>query len=346
MDPEILIVGAGISGATLAERFATVFGKQVLLLEKRNHIGGNCFDYTDQDGILVQKYGPHYFHANDIDVWNYVSRFSDWIPYEHRVLSYVDGKYVPIPVNMDTVNILFQLHIKDEFQMREWLEKNTIPIANPRNSEEAALRRVGPVLYEKMFRNYTKKQWNMDPRELDPSVMERIPVHFNRDDRYFLDAFQGIPEHGFAHLFSGLLAHPNITVELNTDYFDVRNEFGRGVLIFYTGPIDRFFEYRFGRLEHRSLRFEFSTLEQEYFQPTTVINYPNDYEFTRIHEPKHATGQKSERTTIISEYSAGDGEPYYPVLSPRNREIYRNYEREAESSVMYSSSAGSLLIDI
>ena len=329
MEKEIVVVGAGISGATLAERCASVLGRKVLVIEKRDHIGGNCYDYLDQDGILVQKYGPHYFHTNYDDVREYVSRFTAWKPYEHRVLSYVDGKYVPIPVNIDTVNILFDLNIKDEGEMREWLDRNVIRFDRPRNSEEAALARVGPVLYEKMFKNYTIKQWDMHPRELEASVMERIPVHFSHDDRYFTDRHQGIPREGLTEIFARMLAHPNIDILLNTDYFDLKDDLGEGRITFYTGPIDRFFAYRFGELQYRSLRFEFRTLDEEYHQPQTAVNYPNDYDFTRVHEPKHATRQQHPKTTIITEYATWEGEPYYPVLSAKNRETYERYRREA-----------------
>lgn len=329
MQHDVIIIGSGITGATLAERYANVLDKNVLVLEKREHIGGNCFDYLDEDGILVQKYGPHYFHTNYGDVWEYVSQFATWIPYEHRVLSYVDGKYVPIPVNIDTVNMLFDLNIEDEGEMRQWLAKNVAKISHPENSEESALARVGPILYEKMFKNYTLKQWDMHPRELDPSVMERIPIHLNRDDRYFTDRYQGIPRNGFTGLFQRMLDHPNIQVHTNTDFFDLKAELSSFELMFYTGPIDLFFDYCFGQLQYRSLRFEFRTLNQDYYQPKTVINFPNEYEFTRIHEPKHATQQNCDKTTIITEYSAAEGEPYYPVPSKRNRDIYRMYAQEA-----------------
>jgi UDP-galactopyranose mutase len=329
MENEIVIIGAGITGATLAERYANILDKKVLVIEKRDHIGGNCYDYFDQDGILVQKYGPHYFHTNLDDVREYVSLFTEWLPYEHRVLSYVDGKYVPVPVNIDTVNRLFGVSIENESEMKEWLDKNAVKCDNPKNSEESALARVGPVLYEKMFKNYTIKQWDMHPRELDASVMDRIPVHFNHDDRYFSDKYQGVPKDSFTDIFKRMLDHPNITVLLNTDYFEIKDELGGHDITIYTGPIDRYFDYRFGKLQYRSLRFEFQTLAEEYHQPQTAINYPNDYDFTRIHEPKHATGQKHSKTTIIKEYATWDGDPYYPVPSQRNRDIYEMYRKEA-----------------
>jgi len=329
MEHEIVIVGAGISGITLAERYANVLGKKVLLVEKRDHIGGNCYDYFDREGILVHPYGPHYFHTDYREVWEYASRFTAWLPYEHRVLSYVDGKYVPIPVNIDTVNILFGLDIKDEDGMREWLDRNVVKIERPRNSEESALTRVGPALYEKMFKNYTLKQWDMHPRELDPAVMERIPVYCDHDDRFFTDEFQGLPRDGMTGLFNRMLDHPAINVLLNSDYFDMLDELGDCKVTIYTGPIDRFFDYRYGRLQYRSLRFEIITLDQEFHQPQTVVNYPNDHDYTRVHEPKHATGVTTPKTTIIREYGTWEGEPIYPVLNERNRETYDKYRAEA-----------------
>jgi len=330
MQAEIVIVGAGITGATLAERCANALGKKVLVLEKRNHIGGNCYDYYDEADILVPKYGPHFFHTDHKKVWDYLSRFTDWHEYEHRVLSYVDGKYVPVPVNIDTVNILFDLNIRDENQMKAWLEANSVSIRHPANSEESALARVGPKLYEKMFRHYTIKQWSLEPKDLDASVMDRIPVRHNRDDRYFGDKYQAMPARGYTKLFENMLDHPNIAVRPATDYFKVKSSLGDYETLFFTGPIDRFFDYRFGRLQYRSLEFEFETLSQEFYQPRAQVNYPNDYGFTRITEPKHATGQVSESTTIIREYSTWEGEPYYPVLSQKNKILYGNYCQEAE----------------
>ena len=332
IDYQIVIVGAGISGITLAERYASVLGKKVLVLEKRDHIGGNCYDYFDGEGILVHPYGPHYFHTEHGDIWEYVSRFTDWIPYVHRVLSYVDGKYVPVPVNIDTVNILFDLDIRNEDEMRAWLDGNVVKIDRPRNSEESALARVGPALYEKMFRNYTVKQWDMHPRELDAAVMERIPVHYDHDDRYFTDTYQGLPREGMTGIFEKMLDHPGITVLKGSDYFDLRDGLGECETTIYTGPIDRFFDYRYGRLQYRSLRFEIVALDQEFHQPQTVVNYPNDHAYTRVHEPKHSTGVKTSRTTIIREYGTWEGEPIYPVLNQVNRDTYEKYRAEAARS--------------
>ncbi len=335
---DIVIVGAGISGATLAERYASK-GKKILVIEKRDHIGGNCYDFYNEDGILVSKYGAHLFHTNYEDVWEYVNRFSEWYFYEHRVLARVDGQLVPIPVNITTVNKLFGLSIKNEQEMREWLEQNQVKNDNPQNGEEAVLARVGKVLYEKMFKNYTKKQWDRYPDQLDASVLNRIPVRDNFDDRYFGDKYQYLPKEGYTKIFEKMLDHPNITVKLNTDYFDVKDEVGQYEKLFYTGPIDRFFDFKHNidtHLEYRSINFVWETHDTEQYQEAPVINYPSleDGEFTRIVEYKHFTKQKHPKTTISKEFSVdhveGVTEPYYPVPNPKNDAIYNQYKEEAD----------------
>jgi UDP-galactopyranose mutase len=305
----IVIVGAGISGAVLAERYASI-GKKVLVIEKRDHIAGDCYDYYNEDGILVSKYGAHLFHTNFEDVWEYVQKFSDWYKYEHKVLAKVDGKLVPVPANITTVNMLLGENIQNEEEMKNWLEKNTVHYDNPQNGKEAALSRVGKLLYEKIFKNYTKKQWDKYPEELDASVLNRIPVRTNFDDRYFSDKYQALPEGGYTQMFEKILKHPNITVLLNTDYFDVKDQLTGYQNLFYTGPIDRFFDFKHSlkeKLEYRSINFVFETIDKEYFQENSVINYPElvDGDFTRIIEFKHMTKQKHQQTTICYEYSFG-----------------------------------------
>lgn len=329
---QIVIVGAGLSGATLAERYACILNKKVLVIEKRDHIGGNCHDYLDAAGILVPKYGPHFFHTNSQTVWDYISQFTRWHPYHHRVLSYVgEGKYVPVPVNIDTVNHLFDARITDEAAMIAWLNTHRSSIENPRNSEESALNRVGKALYEKMFKHYTKKQWDKWPTELDASVMDRIPVRTNFEDRYFTDAYQGVPQKGYTETIATMLHHPNITIHLNSDFMTERPHLQKYEKLFYTGPIDQFFNYQLGdKLDYRSLRFEYETLNQEFFQSRAQINYPNTELFTRITEPKHATGQRHPKTTIIREYSTWEGEPYYPVPNARNQLLFSRYQQLAK----------------
>lgn len=333
MKEEILIIGAGISGATLAERYASI-GKKVVVLEIRGHIAGNCYDEYDENGILVSKYGAHLFHTNDAGVWEYVQRFAEWYPWEHKVIARVDNKTVPIPVNIDTVNILFGENISTEDEMKAWLDKNRIPFDKPKNGEEAVMNRVGPVLYEKMFKHYTKKQWDKYPEELNASVLERIPVRYNHDGRYFSDTYQALPKGGYTKVFENMLNHPNITVMLNTDYFDVKDQFEGFEKLFYTGPIDRFFEFQdemMEKLEYRSINFVTEHLDQEFFQENSVVNYPGqEVDYTRIIEYKHFGNQQSPKTSIVKEYTVDTGEPYYPVPNERNQQIYEKYKEKAD----------------
>ena len=305
-----------------------------MVIEKRNHIGGNCYDYTDADGILLSKYGAHLFHTNDEDVWKYVQSFSQWYPHKHKVLASVDKHLVPVPVNITTVNILLGLQIKNEAQMRHWMKNNQITSPSIVNSEQAALARVGQYLYEKLFKNYTKKQWDKYPDELDASVLNRIPVRYTFDDHYFSDTYQYLPREGYTKLFQAMLQHPNITVRLNTDFFSIKEHIAAHKLLIYTGPIDQYFGHKFSQentLEYRSLRFVPETHDKEYYQSNSVINYPNEHAFTRIVEYKHLTGQKHPKTTIVKEYSTSVGEPYYPVPTPKNQALYEKYRQEAEA---------------
>ena len=329
---DVVIIGAGISGAVLAERYASI-GKKVLVIEKRNHIAGNCYDYIDDNQILVSKYGAHLFHTNAEDVWSYVNRFSEWYRWEHKVLAKVDNKLVPIPVNITTVNSLFGLKLSTEKEMEDWLEANRIPIENPKDGCEAVLNKVGMKLYEKMFRHYTKKQWDKYPEELHASVLERIPVRNNFDDRYFSDKYQALPTGGYTKLFEQILNHENIELLLGTDYFDIAKDISGFKTIFYTGPIDRFFEFKhslYEKLEYRSINFVSETIDIDFFQENSVVNYPGtEVAFTRIIEYKHFGNQKSKKTTIVREFTVDEGEPYYPVPNAKNQEIYSKYKEEA-----------------
>ncbi len=331
---DIIIIGAGISGSVLAERYARD-GKMVCIIEKRDHIAGNCYDFVDDNGILVSKYGAHLFHTNYEDVWEYVNRFSDWYPWEHRVEARVDDKHVPIPVNITTVNKLYGLQLETETHMEDWLRENRLEIAEELNGRDAVLSKVGEDLYEKMFRHYTKKQWDKYPEELDASVLNRIPVRTNFDCRYFSDKYQALPKGGYTQMFASILDHPNIEVRLDTDYFDVKDELIGYEKLFYTGPIDRFFDFKHSldeKLEYRSINFVTETVEAEYFQHNSVINYPGrEVDYTRIIEYKHFGNQQSAVTTIVKEYTTDEGDPYYPVPNPRNQEIYEKYRREAEA---------------
>ena len=331
---DIVIIGAGISGAVLAERYATA-GKKVTVIEKRDHVAGNCYDYVDANGILVSKYGAHLFHTNYGDVWEYVNRFSEWYPWEHKVLAQVDGKLVPIPVNITTVNTLYDLSLSTDCEMREWLDQQRVDNPEAANGRDAVLHKVGHDLYEKMFRHYTKKQWDKYPEELDASVLNRIPVRTDFDDRYFSDRYQALPFGGYTQMFARMLDHPNITVLLNTDFFEVRDELGTYEKLFYTGPIDRFFDFKHSlteKLEYRSIRFVSETVHQSQFQVNSVINYPGaEVPFTRIVEYRHFGNQAANgTTTIVKEYTTDEGDPYYPVPNARNQEIYERYRVDAD----------------
>ncbi|MCM8901686.1 UDP-galactopyranose mutase [Caldicoprobacter algeriensis] len=324
---DFVVVGAGFAGCVLAERIANDLKKKVLVIEKRNHIGGNAYDYYNEDGILVHKYGPHIFHTNNKEVWDYLSRFTEWYYYQHRVLAYVDGMYVPIPINLNTINKLYNTNFTPK-QLAEYFEKIKENRQEILNSEDVIVSRVGRELYEKFFKGYTKKQWDLYPSELSPEVTSRVPIRINRDDRYFTDRYQGLPKYGYTRMFEKMLENEKIHIMLKTDYKEVINSIEYGYLI-YTGPIDYFFDYKYGKLPYRSLRFEFETLDCEKYQEAGTVNYPNDYDFTRITEFKYLTGQKHNKTTIVREYSAAEGEPYYPILQNENIERYKMYENEA-----------------
>jgi UDP-galactopyranose mutase len=327
---DYLIVGAGFSGAVVAERLASQLGKRVLVIDKRPHIGGNTYDFYNEEGILVHRYGPHIFHTSSQKVVDYLSLFTEWRSYQHRVLAHVDGKLLPIPINLDTINRLYDLNL-DSDGMEKFLAGCIEARTEIRTSEDIVVSRVGRELYEKFFRNYTRKQWGLDPSELDSCVAGRIPVRFDRDDRYFTDSFQAMPLEGFTRLFERMLAHPSIDVLLCTDYREVMNSHPSAKVV-YTGPIDEFFRYRFGPLPYRSLRFEHQTHDREQFQPAAVVNYPNDHDYTRITEFKHLTGQKHEKTSIVYEYPTDEGEPYYPIPRPENAALYERYRALASAT--------------
>ncbi len=326
---DYLIVGAGFAGSVLAERLARGSGKSVLLCDRRNHIGGNAYDEYDAAGILVHKYGPHIFHTNSKDIFDYLSRFTAWRDYEHRVLAKVDGQLVPVPINLDTINRIYGRSFS-ETEAVDFLASLAEPCDAIRTSEDVVVSQVGRLLYEKLFRGYTRKQWGVDPSELDAQVTARIPVRTNRDDRYFTDRYQSMPKHGFTRMFENMLDHPNITLALGADYREVAKE-ARYRKLIYTGPVDEFFDLRYGKLPYRSLDFQHSTLDCERYQPVAVVNYPNDFEFTRITEFKHLTGQHHARTSVVCEYPCADGDPYYPIPRPENAAIYAKYRELALS---------------
>jgi UDP-galactopyranose mutase len=325
---DYLIVGAGLAGATMAERLASRLGKKVLIVDTRNHIGGNTYDYYDNDGILVHKYGPHIFHTNSKDVFDYLGNFTDWRPYEHRVLASVDGMFVPIPINLNTINKLYSLNLCNE-EVDAFLEKKAIKKERVITSEDVVINKVGKELYEKFFKGYTKKQWGIDAAELDASVTARVPTRNNRDDRYFTDTYQAMPLHGYTKMFEKMLNHPNIKVMLNTDYKEIINTIPFKKMI-YTGPVDYYFDNCFGKLPYRSIEFKFETINEEKYQSTGTINFPNEHPYTRITEFKYLTGQKHPKTSIVFEYPKDEGDPYYPVPRPENAELYKKYQQLAD----------------
>jgi UDP-galactopyranose mutase len=326
---DTLIVGAGFAGSVLAERLASQLDQRVLVVEKRSHIGGNAHDRYDDAGVLMHPYGPHSFHTNSAEVYTDLSQFTRWRPYQHRVLASVDGQLVPIPINLDTVNRLYGL-ILTAFQLEEFFASVAERKEQVLTSEDVVVSKVGRDLYNKLFRGYTRKQWGLDPSDLDVSVTARLPTRLNRDDRYFTDRYQSMPLGGYTRMFEQMLSHPNIKVMLNTDYREVVNLLPWGHLV-YSGPIDAFFDYRHGRLPYRSLQFEHVTLPQGNFQSVGTVNYPNDHAYTRITEFKHLTGQARPRTSLVYEYQTAEGDPYYPVPRAENQALYKRYQADADA---------------
>jgi len=326
---DYLIVGAGFAGSVLAERLARGSGKRVLICDKRPHIGGNAYDHYNDDGILVHKYGPHIFHTNSADVFDYLTRFTEWREYQHSVLACVDGMLVPIPINLNTINKLYGLSL-NSLEVEEFfatLRETREPV---RTSEDVVVNAVGRELYEKFFRGYTRKQWGLDPSELDASVTARVPTRTNRDDRYFTDTYQAMPKHGYTRMFENMLDHPNIKVVLNCDYREIQKEVAFREMI-YSGPVDAFFDYRYGKLPYRSLEFKHETHDTEVFQSAPVVNYPQNQPYTRITEFKYLTGQKHNKTGIVYEYPRAEGDPYYPIPRPENAELYAKYKALADA---------------
>ena len=339
------MVGAGFAGAVVAERLATQLEKKVLIIEKRNHIGGNCYDYRDENNILIHKYGPHLFHTDNKEVFNYLSQFTDWHKYQHKVLAFIDGQKVPIPFNFNSINKVFPEITARRLQkklLKRYGQDTKIPILKLREERDEDLKSLADFVYEKVFLNYSAKQWGVRPDDIDPAVTARVPVFIGWDDRYFNDQYQGIPMDGYTGIFTRMLCHSNIEILLNTDFREVMKvdcNAGRiffkdveftGTVIF-TGMIDEFFNYQFGPLPYRSLDLQFETLSQEIFQETATVNYPNDFDFTRITEFKHIHPVQSEKTTILKEYPKDYKEsediPYYPVFTDSSRNLYVRYKK-------------------
>ena len=313
----------------LAERLANGSGKKVLICDRRPHIAGNAYDFYNDDGILVHKYGPHIFHTNSADVFEYLSRFTEWREYQHRVLASVDGMLVPIPINLDTINKLYGLNL-NSLEIQEFYDSIKEEREITTTSEDVVVGAVGRELYEKFFRNYTRKQWGLDPSELDASVTARVPTRTNRDDRYFTDTFQAMPKYGYTRMFENMLDSPNIKIMLNCDYREIESEISYRQMV-YTGPVDAYFDYCYGKLPYRSLEFKHETHDTEVFQPAPVINYPNDQAYTRVTEFKYLTGQKHEKSSVVYEYPKAEGDPYYPIPKPENADLYAKYKTLADA---------------
>ncbi len=328
---DYLIVGAGFAGSVLAERLATQLDKRVLVIDRRPHIAGNAFDHYNEEGVWVHRYGPHIFHTNAQRIVDYLSQFTEWRPYEHRVLAQVKDQQVPMPINLTTLNMLYGLTLDAE-QGAAFLASRAEPVDDICTSEDVVVSQVGRELYETFFQGYTRKQWGLDPSELDKSVTARVPTRTNTDDRYFTDAFQIMPRDGYTAMFEKLLDHPNITVALGVDFAEMRERIDYRHLI-YTGPIDEYFDYQLGKLPYRCLRFQHETLDQEVFQPVGVVNYPSeDVPYTRITEYKYLTGQQHPKTSVTYEFPTDQGDPYYPIPRPENAELYRRYRALADAT--------------
>lgn len=328
MKYKYVVVGAGIAGLTVAEKIASELNEKVLIIEKRNHIGGNIYDSYNEDGILIHNYGPHIFHTNDKEVYDYLSKFTKWNDFWHRVLSYVDGNLIPMPIGVETINKLYNLNLSCD-EVEEFIKKKAVDIPEINTSKDVALSKVGEEIYRKFFENYTKKQWGMDPALIDTSVISRIPIRYNRDTRYFADKYQGMPKHGYTKMCENMVNNKNIRIMLNTDYKEVIDDIDYEKLI-YTGPADYYYDYKYGKLAYRSINFVFETLDIEKYQEAPVVNYPNDYDFTRVTEFKQLTWQDCKKTTILKEFPCDEGEPYYPYPTKEYKEQFALYRKEIE----------------
>jgi len=336
MKVDWLIVGAGFTGCTLAERIATQLNQKVLLIDRRNHVGGNAYDYHDQNGILLHKYGPHIFHTNSKKVWDYLSAFTEWRPYHHHVRAVIDGKKVPVPFNLNSLRQLFPPSYAGRMEaalMAEYGFEVKVPILKMREHSNPELRTLADFIYKNVFYGYTLKQWELKPEQLDPLVTGRVPVYISRDDRYFQDTYQAMPRYGYSALFHRMLDNRNIRILLNTTFRELEDlaRFNRMV---YTGPVDDYFNHIHGHLPYRSLRFDLVTADEESVQEVGTINYPNDYDFTRITEQKHLSGQRLPVSTLVVEYPQrhvpGKTEPYYPIPREENYAQYNLYLKEVE----------------
>ncbi len=327
MEVDNLIIGAGIAGIILARRIAEEKNESVILVEKKNHIGGFCYDYRECEGILIHKYGPHIFRTDNPLIYEFLSRFTKWYDYQHKVLTYVGGQYYPIPINLDTVNKYLNTDY-NSLELLEYFDRVKEKIENPKNVEEIVESQVGKEFYNHFFRNYTKKQWGLDPSKLPTEIVARIPIRTNRDDRYFTCKYQGIPLNGYTEMFTNILDHKNISILLKYNYFEHKKEI-KATNIYCSAPIDEFFNYKYGRLPYRCVSFKFERHNVKYYQPASVVNYPNENDYTRVTEFKYFVNHQSNNTVIAKEYPSGEGEPAYPIPIKENIELYEKYRELA-----------------
>lgn len=339
MKYEALIVGAGLTGITLARRLAEQ-NVRVLIVEKRNHIGGDCYDYRDHNGILIHRYGPHIFRTDSEEVFSFLSRFTKWYDYQHKVLSYVGGSFYPMPINLDTVNkYLNTCYTSDT--LLSYFEQVRVPVGKPTNVKEVIESQVGEKFYHAFFEHYTQKQWGCDPVQLPPSIVARIPIRTSRDDRYFTVKYQGIPTDGYTVMMQRMLDHPNISIMLQADFRTIKNECSYQKL-YYTGSIDEYFDFCYGRLPYRCVHFQFEEYDCKQYQPVAVVNYPNDYGYTRVTEFKHFLPTNATKTVIAKEFSSDTGSPSYPIPTDQNIALLKKYQRLAEEKEPKTVFAGRL----
>lgn len=323
MEVENIIIGAGIAGITLARRIAEEKNERVLIIDKRNHIGGYCYDYRNSEGILVHKFGPHIFRTDNKKIYSFLSRFTEWIDYQHKVLAYVGGSMYPMPINLDTINS-FLNSCYNSSNVLDYFKNVRTSVQNPQNVKDVIQSQVGVDFYDAFFKNYTTKQWGAEPEKLPAEIVARIPIRNNRDDRYFTLPYQGIPKEGYTQMLQNMIDHPNISYWLGIDYKKIKEEFNVNH-IYYSAPIDEYYDFIYGKLPYRCVNFKFEEIDREYYQPVAVVNYPNDYDYTRITEFKHFTHHKSKGTIIAKEYSSVEGDPSYPIPTKENKELYERY---------------------
>lgn len=346
---EYIVIGSGFAGSVIAERIANILNKKVLVIEKRSHIGGNCYDYKDENGITIHKYGPHLFHTDDKEVFDYLSYFTDWNIYHHHVLAFIDGQKIPLPFNLNSLYKVFPEILAQKIEnklLTRYRYNSKVPVLELRKEDDEDLKFLADYVYEKVFLHYTAKQWGVKPEEIDAEVTGRVPIFISKDNRYFTDKYQAIPKEGYTKIFDKMLNHPNIKLLLNTNFKEIikldqenkkirflGQEFN-GILIF-TGMIDELFDFKFDELPYRSLDLRFETFDQTLFQESAVVNYPNNYDFTRITEFKHIHPASTNKTVILKEYpqkyQAGINIPYYPVFEEKNLSLYNQYKELAAS---------------